>query len=202
MFNHVSADGYFAAPAGNIDWVIQDPEIGKTAVEASESEGTGTLLFGRRTYEQFESFWPKALDDSGTSPDPHGHGQRSPEMRAIAVYINDATKIVFSKSRKDVTWKNSKLLRDFDPRAIEALKREPGKDIMIFGSGSIVSQLSQHRLIDEYQFIVSPLLLGNGQSMIKDMSQSVRLDLLGATSYKSGNVMLRYAPAPAPAPTR
>ncbi len=195
MFNHVSADGYFAAPDGNIDWVIQDPEIGKTAVEASASEGTGAMLFGRRTYEQFESFWPTALDDSDTSPDPHGHGQRSPELRAIAVYINDATKIVFSKSRKDVTWKNSKLLREFDPRVIAALKREPGKDIMIFGSGSIVSQLAQHRLIDEYQFIVSPLLLGQGQSMIRDMPQSVRLDLLGTTSYKSGNVMLRYASA-------
>jgi len=193
MFNNVSADGYFSASDGNVDWVIQDPEIGKTAVEASA--GTGAMLFGRRTYEQFESFWPKALDDSGTSPDPHGHGQRSPEMRAIAVYINDATKIVFSKSRKDVTWKNSRLLREFDPRVIEALKREPGKDIMIFGSGSIVSQLSQHRLIDEYQFVVSPLLLGQGQSMIRDMPQSVRLDLLGTTSYKSGNVMLRYSPA-------
>jgi len=194
MFNHVSADGYFAAADGNINWVIQDPEIAKTAASASESPGVGTMLFGRRTYEQFESFWPKALDDSGTSPDPHHAGHRSPEMRAIAVYINDAIKVVISKSRKDVTWKNSRLLHEFDPRAIEALKREPGKDIMIFGSGSIVSQLSQHRLIDEYQFIVSPLLLGGGQSMIRDMPHSVRLKLIDATSYDSGNVMLRYAP--------
>jgi dihydrofolate reductase len=195
MFNHVSADGYFSAPDGGLNWVVQDPEIGKSASEASESPGAGTILFGRRTYEQFESFWPHALDDSDTSPNPHRPGHRSPELRAMAVYINDATKIVFSKSRKDVTWKHSKLVREFDPRAIEALKREAGKDIMIFGSGSIVAQLSQHRLIDEYQFIVSPLLLGDGQSMLKDMPQSVRLDLLGATSYKSGNVMLRYSPA-------
>jgi dihydrofolate reductase len=194
MFNHVSADGYFSAPDGSLNWVVQDPEIGKTAAEASESEGTGTILFGRRTYEQFESFWPNALDDSSTSANPHS-GRGSPELRAMAVYINDATKIVFSKSRKDVTWKNSKLLRELDPQAIEALKREPGKDIMIFGSGSIVAQLSQHKLIDEYQFIVSPLLLGNGQSMIRDMPDSVRLKLRDATSYDSGNVMLRYAPA-------
>ena len=114
----------------------------------------------------------------------------------MAVSINEATKIVVSKSRKDVTWKNSKLWRELDPRAVEALKREPGQDIMIFGSGTIVAQLSQHKLIDEYQFVVGPLLLGRGQSMIKDMPESVRLNLLGTTSYKSGSVMLRYAPAP------
>ena len=194
MFNHVSADGYFAAPDGSLNWVVQDPEISKTAAAASESDSAGTMLFGRRTYEQFESFWPNALDDMPTAPSSHRPGHGSPELRAMAVYINDATKIVISKSRKDVTWKNSRLLHEFDPRAIEALKREPGKDIMIFGSGSIVSQLSQHRLIDEYQFIVSPLLLGGGQSMIRDMPHSVRLKLIDATSYDSGNVMLRYTP--------
>ena len=196
MFNHVSADGYFSAPDGSLTWVVQEPEIGKIAAEASASEGPATILFGRRTYEQFEAFWPNALDDSETSPNPHQAGHRSRELRAMAVYINDATKIVFSKSREGVTWKNSKLVREFDPRAIEALKQEPGKDIMIFGSGSIVGQLAQHQLIEEYQFVVSPLLLGRGQSMIKDMPESVRLQLLGATTYKSGSVMLRYAPAP------
>jgi len=193
MFNHVSADGYFAAADGNINWVIQDPEIAKTAASASESPGVGTMLFGRRTYEQFESFWPHALDATPTSPDPHHPGRASPEMRAMAVWINAATKLVFSRTRKDVTWKNSRLLHELDPAEIEAMKRAPGNDILVFGSGSIVSQLTRHGLIDEYQFIVGPLLLGSGRPLISDVSQKLGLTLLEAKPYPSGNVMLRYA---------
>ena len=111
----------------------------------------------------------------------------------MAVWINEATKVVFSRTRKDVTWRNSRLLHEFDPRQIEAMKTQPGKDIMIFGSGSIVSQLTQHGLIDEYQFVVSPIVLGSGRPLLSGVSKSSRLDLLEAKKYQSGNVMLRYA---------
>jgi dihydrofolate reductase len=194
-YNNVSADGYFSALDGNLNWVVQDPELGREAAEASMSHGPGTFLFGRKTYEQFEAFWPNALDDSSTSPDPHQAGHRSPEMRAFAISLTESTKIVFSTSRKDVTWKNSHLVREFDPREIERMKQEPGTDMMIFGSGSIASQLTEHGLIDEYQFIVSPLLLGSGKSLIRDVPKTLKLDLVDAKPYKSGNVMLRYARA-------
>ena len=92
-----------------------------------------------------------------------------------------------------MTWKNSRLLRDLEPRQIEAIKAEPGSDIMIFGSGSIVSQLTEHGLIDEYHVIVGPILLGSGRSWVAGVSKSMRLDLLEARKYASGNVMLRYA---------
>jgi len=190
-FDRVSADGYFAGPDGSLDWTVPDQEIDKSA--AGRLSGTGTILFGRRTYEQFEAFWPHVLDDSPTAPDPHAALRRSPELRAMAVWINEATKVVVSRTRKDVSWKNSRLLHEFDPGAIEAMKRQPGTDIMIFGSGSIVSQLTQHGLIDEYQFIVNPIVLGNGRQLLSGLSKSVRLDLLEAKPYPSGNVMLRYA---------
>jgi len=190
-FDRVSADGYFAGPDGNLDWTVPDQEIDKSA--AGRLLGTGTILFGRRTYEQFEAFWPHVLDDSPTAPDPHAALRRSPELRAMAVWINEATKVVVSRTRKDVSWKNSRLLHEFDPGEIEAMKRQPGTDIMIFGSGSIVSQLTQHGLIDEYQFIVNPIVLGSGRQLLSGLSKSVRLDLLEAKQYPSGNVMLRYA---------
>ena len=111
----------------------------------------------------------------------------------MAGWINQATKLVVSKTRKDVTWKNSRLLHDLDPGEIEALKKQPGKDIMIFGSGSVVAQLTQHGLIDEYQFVVAPILLGSGRQLLDWVPKSSRLDLLDAKKYPSGNVMLRYA---------
>ena len=203
-FNHVSADGYFAAPDGGLGWVVQDPELDRSIMADADRQAAmesgpdaGTILFGRRTYEQFESFWPHALDNSGTAPSPHGP-ERSVEMRGMAIWINAAKKIVFSRTRKDVTWSNSSLLRELDPRAIEKMKQQPGGGggMLIFGSGSIASQLTQHGLIDEYQFIVSPLLLGDGRSLLAGVPKSVGLELLEAKPFPSGNVLLRYGRSP------
>jgi dihydrofolate reductase len=105
------------------------------------------------------------------------------------------TKLVFSRTLKDVTWRNSRILHELDPREIETMKRQPGKDMIVFGSGSIVSQLTQHGLIDEYQFVVCPILLGSGQPLLSSVSKNSRLDLLEAKPYQSGDVMLRYARA-------
>lgn len=190
-FNNVSADGYFAAPDGNLDWVVEDPELSATAAGAP---GKGTLIFGRRTYDMFESFWPRVVTESPTAPDPHG-GAQSPEMKKIGVWINEATKVVFSKSRKDVTWKNSRLVRELVPRDIEALKRESGPDILIFGSGTIASQLTQLGLIDEYQFVVNPILLGGGRSLLTNVPKITKVKLEEVKQHKTGNVMLRYVRA-------
>ncbi len=89
-------------------------------------------------------------------------------------------------------WKNSRVLHELDPRDIETMKMQPGKDMIIFGSGSIVSQLTQHGLIDEYQFVFCPILLGNGRSLLSGVSKKSRLDLLEAKHYQSGDIMLRY----------
>jgi dihydrofolate reductase len=189
MFNQVTADGYFAGPDGNLDWVVPDKEFDETV--AAGLPATGTILFGRRTYELFEAFWPHAVDEAATAPDPHG-GERSPELRAIGTFINEATKLVFSRTLKSLTWRNSHIVHELDPRKIEAMKGQPGADMMIFGSGSIVSQLTEYGLIDEYQFFVCPVLLGSGRPLFNDVSRSSRLDLLEAKRYPSGNVMLRY----------
>jgi dihydrofolate reductase len=188
-FNRVTVDGFFAAPDGNLDWVVPDLEVDKAGAEAIPN--FDTILFGRRTYEMFEGFWPHTVDDSATNP--HGGGRQSPEIRSMGRWINEATKVVFSRTRKDVTWKNSRLLREFEAREIKAMKSQPGKDMILFGSGSIASQLTQHGLIDEYQFVVSPIVLGSGKLLINDVSKSLRLDLVEAREYPSGNVMLRYA---------
>ena len=192
MFNQVSADGYFAASDGSLDWVVQEPKVYQEGV-ASLPE-IDTMLFGRKTYDMFESFWPHALDDPKTAPDPHAPGKRSEQAREMAVWINQSPKLVISKSRKHVTWQNSKLLDHFDPRAIQALKQERGGDIMVFGSGSIVAQLSQHRLIDHYLFVVMPVLLGKGQPMLSSADARLGLKLVSAKPFDSGVVLLHYSP--------
>jgi len=108
--------------------------------------------------------------------------------------MNDATKLVFSRTLKEVTWNSARLVRELDVDEITALKQRPGKNMMIFGSASIVSQLTQHGLIDEYQFVVCPVFLGDGRRLLEGTSQSVKLELLETRKYPSGDISLRYAP--------
>jgi dihydrofolate reductase len=190
-FTWVTADGYFAAADGNLDWVVPDEAQAKTATK--DIVTFDTVLFGRRTYQIFEGFWRHAVvDDVGTVEDPHHPGRRSAEHGAIAMALNTMTKLVFSRTLTDLNWNNSRVLHECDPRELDSIKRQPGKDMIIFGSGSIVSQLTQHGLIDEYQFAVCPVLLGTGQPLIQGVSQRLGLDLLEAKRLPSGDVMLRY----------
>ena len=190
MFNHVTADGYFAGPDGNLSWVVPDEEIDKAAVQRMPA--IDTILLGRRTYELFEAYWPHALNDSETAADPHDSSRRSSTLRDMAVWINEANKLVFSRTLKKVGWKNTRIRPGIDPGAIEAMKREPGKDMIVFGSGSVVSELTRHGLIDEYQFVVNPVLLGQGKPLMEGMSNGAKLKLRESRQYPSGNVVLRY----------
>jgi len=190
-FDRVSADGYFSALDGNLNWAVPDDEVDNEGV--AQMPDAGTILFGRRTYEMFESFWPKVADGQPMAPDPHRPARQTAAMHAMAVWINEAEKLVFSRTRKEFPWKNSRLLGELEAGEVEALKNQPGKDMIIFGSGSIVSELTTHGLIDEYQFVVNPVLLGNGRSLISGVGQNLKLKLLEAKTYNSGNVRLRYA---------
>jgi dihydrofolate reductase len=192
-FDNVTADGYFAGPDGSLQWVVPDDEVYKAAAEGMAE--IDTMLFGRRTFEDFERAWRHALDGSPSAADPHDPGRRSPALRQQAVWINETPKIVFSRTLKEVTWKNSRLRSTLDPREVEALKKEPGRDMIVFGSGSVLSQLTQHGLVDEYVFVVGPTLLGDGRPLLSGLSQGTRLELLACQRFPSGNVMLRYARA-------
>lgn len=188
-FNRVTADGYFAAADGSLSWVVPEPEVDRAAAGSSDCD---TILFGRKTYEMFESFWPKALDNPAATPDPHDGGQPSPEQPNFAVMLNQMTKIVFSRTRKEVTWNNSRIVGELDVREVAAMKQQPGRNIIIFGSSSIVSQLTAHRLIDEYLFVVSPTFLGGGRPLIHDVPERVGLTLVDLQRFESGTRLLRY----------
>src|SRR5713101_1398051 len=122
MFNLVSVDGYFAGEDGNIDWHNVDDEFNKFAVEQTQT--FGSIIFGRTTYQLFESFWPKAVSDPKLSPEDHKIGQ----------IIDNVEKIVFSTTLKKVTWNNSKLFKTIDPEEINKLKQQTGGgDMVIFG---------------------------------------------------------------------
>ena len=189
MINWISVDGYFAGPHGEIDWMIRDPEVDRALREplpgeAASQSGTGTMLLGNVTYTLFENSWPPLLRDPN-----------APEaLRNMAAEVTRMTKLVFSRARPEVTWENSHLFRGHLIEEVQTLKQSEGTDILIFGSGSIVQQLARENLIDEYLLIVTPVVLGSGKSLFKDVSK-LNLQLVQTRHFDSGNLLLRYRPA-------
>jgi len=178
MFNRTSVDGFFTGPGGNIDWFIHDPQVDQALHKMMNLD---TVLFGRLTYQMFESYWP------GVARDPH-----APEgERAMGNELNQMTKLVFSTTLDNVTWENSKLFKHNVVDEVRQLKHSQGADIVIFGSGSIVQQLACEDLIDEYLILVTPVVLGAGKSLFSGVDKS-NFKLLEARSFQSGNVLLHY----------
>ena len=136
------------------------------------------LLFGRVTYEMMEGYWTTsmALDN-----DP-----------IVAAGMNKSEKIVFSRTMKKAEWNNTKLINDNIIDEIKKLKQTPGKDMAILGSGSILTQFAEHGLIDEYQFMVDPVILGEGTSIFKGIKHKLDLKLTQSRTFKSGVVLLCY----------
>jgi dihydrofolate reductase len=178
MFNRVSLDGFFAGPNGEIDWFIHDPEVDKATHEMMQPD---TLLLGRVTYQMFESYWPHVATEPNA---PEG-------ARILAHELNQMTKVVFSKTLEEVTWEHTQLVKGDVTKEVSKLKQGEGPDITIFGSGTIVQQLADEGLIDEYLIAVTPLVLGAGKPLFKDVKQ-FGLKLLGTRNFKSGNVLLHY----------
>jgi len=181
-FTHVSVDGFFAGPRGEIDWFkYQDNEDRRFSAEASK--GSGTLMFGRTTYEMMRGFWPTL---EGRKDNPN-----------VAEVMGSAPKIVFSKTMKavkdDPIWKNTRVIPEIRREQILKMKRESDGDFVILGSGSIVQQLAKLCLIDEFQLMINPVILGTGMYLFKDVNRT-NLKLLETRPFRNGRVFLRYAP--------
>jgi len=191
VFDHLSADGYFATEDGKLDWVVPDEEL--TQSNLRNMAEADTILFGRRTYEMFESFWPKAIADHRGAEDPNAKGRRSESTQKVGEWINNAAKIVFSRTRKDVTWQGSRMIREFRVADIEALKHTAGRNMLLLGSGELTRLMARNGLIDEYQFGVVPVILGKGRKLLDDLDGPRRLTLVESPKFPTGTVLLRYS---------
>lgn len=176
--NLVSLDGFMAGPEGEIDWFLWNEETAQYAKELAES--IDTILFGRVTYELMAGFWPTSAADS--------------EDPVITEYMNNSDKIVFSKTLERADWKNTRVVKEINPEEILKLKQQPGKNMVIYGSGSLVSTLTQSGLIDDYLIFVNPVVLGQGKPLFKDLKDRHNLKLVNTKIFKNGVGLLQYEP--------
>ena len=178
VFNAITLDGYFEGLNHDISWHVVDEEFNDFSI--AQLHEVDTILFGRVTYEMMASYWPtqEALRDD----------------QEVAGIMNSRSKIVFSKTLDKAEWENTRLVREDAAEEIMRLKREPGKDLIIFGSGKLTSSLTNLGLIDEYRIIVMPVILGKGTLLFKDVDHQVKLELVKSRTFQNGNVMVVYRP--------
>jgi dihydrofolate reductase len=175
----VSIDGYFEGPNRMIDWHLVDHDYSEYAAGLLSS--ADTILFGRTTYELMVKYWPTT---EAYSRDP-----------AIAKWMNEHQKIVFSRTLERADWQNTRIVRSNIADEIQTLKQQPGKDLVILGSGTLVSELTKLGLIDQYQFMVNPVILGQGNPLFKGLHDRFHLKLEKCRQFSSGNVLLCYSPS-------
>ena len=180
VFNLMSLDGYIAGAGGDISWHNVDEEFQELAKAASNSGNT--LLFGRVTYQLMSSYWPTS---EAIKNDP-----------VVARGMNSAEKIVFSRTLDKVGWNNTRLVTGDMVSEVRRLKQGSGKGLTVLGSGSIISQLAQERMIDEFEILLNPVVLGQGKTMFEGLADRFSLKLIKARTFGNGNILLNYEPLP------
>jgi len=181
MFNSVSLDGYFTGDDSDMSWAHKAPDDTEwNTFVSGNARGGGALLLGRVTYEMMASFWPTPMAGK--------------MMPAVARGMNRMTKLVFSRTLKKPAWQNTRLVKGDLVAAVQKLKRSRGPGIAILGSGSLVAQLAPAGLIDEYQLVVCPIVLGSGRTLFEGVNPPLHLRQTGSRSFANGSVVLTYRP--------
>ena len=176
----ISLDGYYTSLKNEIDWF----EFEKEEIDWSKEilRRVGTMLYGRVTYQEFSEFWPTA------SPSPDGFDSE------IIGQLNGLQKLVFSRTLQEAKWGPAALIRDDPVDVIERIKKEPGRDMVVVGSGTLVSALVRNDLVDEYRIRIRPIILGSGKPIFEDSKSRHKLKLVSAKSFSNGVVALHYEP--------
>jgi dihydrofolate reductase len=185
VFASLTLDGVMQAPGrpdedrrGGFDrggWAqpYNDPVMGRVAAEGMAKEGS--LLLGRRTFEDFFSFWPKQPDNPYTEA------------------LDNTRKYVASTTLDEpLPWKNSTLLKGDAADAVAELKRQPGENLTVLGSGELVHSLRRRDLIDEYMLLIHPLVLGSGRKLFPDGGPPAELRLVDTVTTTTGVIIATY----------
>jgi dihydrofolate reductase len=187
VFENLSLDGVMQAPGrpdedrrGDFQhggWAIPYADASQSRTVGKSMATGGALLLGRRTYEDFYAVWPNRTDNPFTE------------------VLNNTQKYVAStKLKEPLPWINSTLLKGDVPEAVARLRAQPGKDIVVLGSGQLVQTLMKHALVDRYVLLIHPLILGSGSRLFADGTAFAALRLVDVEPTASGVVIATYQP--------
>jgi dihydrofolate reductase len=173
----VSLDGVMESPE---KWAFSYSNEEMAEANASGMAHSDAMLFGRVTFQEFAALWP--YQNSAEQP--------------FTDYLNNTPKYIVSTTLQEpLEWNNSTLIKDNFAEEISRLKRQPGKDIGIVGSGTLVRWLVRNGLLDELGLMVHPIVLGSGKRLFEDSSDQVALELVDSKTFATGVLYLTYRPA-------
>lgn len=167
-----SLDGYMEGPDHDISWHVWNEEMDAYMMEFFTY--VDTFIFGRKSYELMIDYWPK-------------------ETGKFADIMNNTPKLVFSRTLESVHW-NATLKKQVNPQELEALKKQKGKDLVLFAGADITRSFIEHKLIDEFRIILNPVVLGKGTPLFKMLAEPLNLELSATKTFKGENVLLIYRP--------
>jgi len=179
---HVSLDGMVTGPNGEMDWITYNEEV--AADSHSMHATTDAAIYGRVTYDMMAKYYPTLLSNPDSDPIDRRH----------AVWLENAAKIVASRSPLTVNWAGTVVIGADIASEIAALKAQPGKDLWLLGSPTLAQTFMRLDLIDEYRLNVNPVILGRGKPLFSDLETPRRLSLVESKPFKGGVIGLRYVP--------
>ena len=179
-FMHISLDGFVAGINGEMDWIYVDEEIFDYVGERIFV--TDCALYGRKTYQMMEGYWPTAANQPDASKHDIEHSK----------WYNNVAKVVLSKTLNEASLANTKVIGDNLNSEIFKLKRNTDKEILIFGSPTATHSLLAAGLVDSYWLFVNPVLLGQGIPLFKNINHKTALTLVASHIFPSGVICLRY----------
>ena len=181
LLEHITLDGFAAGPQGEMNWIHVDDEMFELVGELTDT--ADTALYGRVTYQMMERYWPTAGDQPGASKHDIQHSN----------WVNKATKIVFSRTIKETSWNNTRIISERIGEEINRLKTQPGKNMLMIGSPGTAQTFMQLNLIDEYWLYINPVILGKGIRLFNNIQDQKNLKLLESKTFNAGVIGLHYA---------
>src|ERR1700712_1711162 len=180
FFMHASLDGFVAGFNGEMDWINVDDAMFDFV--ATMTDKADTALYGRVTYEMMQSYWPTA----GEQPNASKHDKEH------SAWYNTVSKIVLSKTISEKGLDNTVVISDQLADNINKIKKQEGKNILIFGSPTASHSLMSHGLVDEFWLFVNPVLLGQGMPLFKGVTEITKLKLIETKTFSCGVIALHY----------
>ena len=179
----MTINGYVAGPNGENDWMTWNPDDEFLEFLNSHFDSSDTILLGRKMTDGFMSHWENVVNNK---PD-------SPEF-SLAKKIVDMSKVVFTKTLDESTWNNTTLAKGNLAEEIDNIKKQNGKDILVFGGAGFVSSLIKEGLIDEYHLIINPTAMGNGMTIFNSLDSIQKFTPIQSKLYSGGKTVLSYKP--------